>query len=285
MPLIDVRKFANSRLGQKLRARLRAAKVKRDRKRYTRKISKEELRAALLSLGEWKGRVVWVQSSWNEFYNVEIKPHEFLAMLFELVGPDGTLVMPAFPLDPDPSKVLMIDDCPSSTGLLTELLRRHRQAHRSIHIRSSVVAVGPQAEYITRDHHLTEYSWGPGTPYDRIRELDGLLVALGFLEVGFTPIHYAECVLHHEVKRFRSVFKGETTYRWRRRDGTEGTHTFLNRHGMLFPKKLKKGLEPDLYRQVRLSNLLICGMPALPGLARTMELARKGTTWYSVLPI
>jgi aminoglycoside 3-N-acetyltransferase len=285
MPLVDLRKLAHSPLGQRLRARLRTAKLKAERRRFTEKISREQLRAALLALGPWDGRVVWVQSAWNQFYNVQVKPHEFLALLFELVGPEGTLVMPAFPLDADPDKVLEIDTCPSSTGLLTELLRRHRNAHRSIHIRSSVVAVGPQAEYITRDHHLTEYSWGPGTPYDRIRELDGLMVALGFVEVGFTPLHYVECVLHHEVRRFRSVFHGSTTYRWRRRDGTEGTHTFLNRHGLLRPKVLKPHLEPDVYREMRVSNLLVCGMPARAGIERCIALARQGTHWYWPLPI
>jgi aminoglycoside N3'-acetyltransferase len=275
-----LREIAKRLLGQNIKTRLRLARLNLEKKIYKRPITKSELRAELLKLGRWEGRVVWVQSSWNEFYNVQAKPSELIDMMLDMVGPGGTLVMPAFPLNADPAKVLNIDSAPSSTGLLTELFRRHPHAHRSIHIRSSVAAVGPDAEYITKDHHLTEYAWGKGSPYERIYELRGLMVAMGFMPMGLTPLHHIECALHHKVPAFKNIFPDKTTYRWKRKDGTEGTHACLNRHGSIQPGRLKRYFVPDLLKERKLSNLRISGMPAFEGIERGMALARSGKTIY-----
>jgi aminoglycoside N3'-acetyltransferase len=277
---IDVRRLLKRIFGQNIRTRVRLGRLALERMYYKHPISKAGLRSELLKLGDWDGRVVWVQSSWNEFYNVQMKPTELIEMLLEMVGPAGTLVMPAFPMDPDPDKVLKIDTAPSSTGLLSELFRRHPLAHRSIHLRSSVVAVGPDAEYITRDHHLTEYPWGKDSPYGRIYELRGLMVAIGFMPMGLTPLHHVECALHHEVAAFKHVFDGTITYRWEKKNGSEGTHTFHNRTGSIRPDRLKRFFVPDILRQRRISNLKLAGMPAFEGIERAKALARQGRTIY-----
>jgi aminoglycoside 3-N-acetyltransferase len=198
----------------------------------------------------------------------------------DLVGPTGTLVMPAFPIHADLNKTLMIDSSPSSTGLLTELFRRFPNVHRSIHLRSSVCALGPQASQIVDAHHLTEYCWGPETPYDRIRDMRGLMVSLGSTPLGFTPLHYVECVLHNELNCFSKVFSGTTTYRWQRKNGDKGTHTFLNRHGHVRPQRIKKYFTDGLYQEAKLSNLRISSMAAYEGITRTIQLARDGITYY-----
>ena len=66
------------------------------------------------------GRTLYVHSSWNEFYNVPLKPSEMISLLLDLLGPEGTLVMPAFPIRQDPDKVF-VDKAPVYTGLLCEV--------------------------------------------------------------------------------------------------------------------------------------------------------------------
>ena len=125
------------------------------------------------------GRVIWIQSSWNEFYNFSEKPSSVIDLLLEMIGPERTLVMPAVPLRMDPERVLVIDREPVSTGLICEIFRRYPRVVRSIHLSSSVIALGPQAEYLVKDHQTTQTPWDPATPYQRLMEADALCIGMG----------------------------------------------------------------------------------------------------------
>src|ERR1700747_3243889 len=83
---------------------LRKQRLWLSKKLYRRPVAVAELRQQLADLGVSRGRTLWVQSSWNEFYNVPLKPSELISLLRDLLGPDGTLAMPAFPIDPNSAK-------------------------------------------------------------------------------------------------------------------------------------------------------------------------------------
>lgn len=263
--------------------RLKLARLEMERRLYRRKIGPQEFRESLLRLGEWNGRVVWVQISFNDFYNVEMRPSEIIEMMLELVGPQGTLLMPAFPLNPDPGKELRIDSVPSNTGLVTELFRRMPGAERSIHINSSVAALGPDAGYLTSGHHLGKYPWGETSPYGRLVELRGLMVGLGIVPLGFTPLHSVECALHHQSPVFRKAIAEELTYSWRRRTGETGVHTTFVRKGWIRPGRLVRHLPEGLLHQFRVSNLTFQSAPAYEAVEALKELARRNKTIYTGL--
>lgn len=272
----ELRKVAPRGVG----ARLKLARLDLERRLYRRKIDHSEFRSALLSLGEWKDRPVWVQVSLNDFYNVEMRPRDIIDMMMDLVGSRGTLVMPAFPLDPDPAKELRIDSAPSSTGLVTEIFRRMPGAERSIHLYSSVAALGPDAAYLTSGHHLGPYPWGETSPYGRLIESDGLMVGLGIVPLGFTPLHNVECALHHQLPAFENKFPGEVTYAWRRRTGETGIHTTLVREGRILPGRLVRHLPPGLLRHSRVSNLTFQSAPAHDAVEALKALALRNKTIY-----
>lgn len=261
-------------------ARLKLARLDLERRTYRRKVDHHEFREALLSLGEWRDRPVWVQISLNDFYNVEMRPGEILEMMLDMVGPRGTLLMPAFPLDPDPDKELRIDSVPSGTGLVTEMFRRMPEAERSIHLYSSVAALGADSAYLTRDHHHGPYPWGDGSPYGRLVEMNGLMVGLGIVPFGFTPLHNVECVLHHQSSIFEKVFTGEVTYAWRRRSGETGVHTTLMREGRISCGRLIRHLPPGLLRRFRRSNLTFQSALAHEAVETLKALASRNKTIY-----
>lgn len=261
-------------------ARLKLARLGLERRIHRRKIDHREFREALRSLGDWKDRPVWVQISLNDFYNVEMRPGEILEMMLDMVGQGGTLLMPAFPLDPDPARELRIDSAPSGTGLVTEIFRRMPGAERSIHLYSSVAALGADATYLTRDHHLGPYPWGEGSPYGRLVELNGLMVGLGIVPFGFTPLHNVECVLHHQSPIFEKVFTGEVTYAWRRRSGETGVHTTLMREGRISCGRLIPHLPPGLLRRFKRSNLTFQSAPAQEAVEAVKALALRNKTIY-----
>ncbi len=262
---------------------IRLRRLALEKRLYRREFTLSELRDVLVRLGFARGRVVWVQSSWNKFYNLHAKPTELIALMRELLGPEGTLVMPAFPLDQDPRKILEIDIAPSSTGLLTEIFRRDKDVERSIHLTSSVCASGPAANFLLKDHHYDVFAWGPKTPYCRLMEVDARLVGLG---VGpfvsyLTPLHAVECLLYDEVPFFRQVFDGIIAYHWRRRSGEEGYHEFMRRIGQIYPHGYGRYFPKESYVGLKISNVDTFAIDARTAISRGLELGRRGITIYA----
>jgi len=234
------------------------------------------------TLGFERGRVVWVQSSWNEFYNLPAKPTDVIALMRDMVGPEGTLVMPAFPVNQDPGKLLEIDFAPSSSGLLTEVFRRQPDVRRSIHLSSSVCALGPAADFLVRDHHHDIFPWGPQTPFCRLMDTEARLVCLGLgtFVNNLTPLHAVECLLYEELPFFQQVFRGTVRYRWRTRAGEAGEHEFRCRVGRLKLRGYGRHFPRSSYVQRRLSNVDAFAIDARTAIQHAVALARRGITIY-----
>jgi aminoglycoside N3'-acetyltransferase len=239
-----------------------------------------ELRQRLIDVGVTRGRTVWVQSSWNEFFNVPMRPSEVIDLLRELIGTEGTLAMPAFPIDQDPAKVFWVDRAPVYTGLLCEVFRRTPGVLRSIHLGSSVCAIGPNADFLVRDHHLTSMPWGKETPFCRLMEVDARLLGLGAGFSFMTPLHVVECLLHDEVPFFHQVFDGTIRYRWKRANGETGEHEFMKRTGDIRPHRLRRHFGPDICMETKISNLKMIAADARPFIEHAVALGRRGITMY-----
>ena len=57
----------------------------------------DDLINKMASMGMKRGDVVFLHSSMMEFYNYQGTGEEFIDKLIAFLGPEGTLVMPAFP--------------------------------------------------------------------------------------------------------------------------------------------------------------------------------------------
>lgn len=264
----DVGSFARTR-------RLDLAK-----KIYRTPVAVQTLRDRFGQFGLSAGRTVWVQSSWNEFFNVPLRPTEVISLMRDAIGPTGTLVMPAFAIDQDPDKIYLADRAPVQTGLLCELFRRLPGAQRSIHLTSSVCAIGPNAEFLLKDHHHTSMPWGPDSPFCRLMDVDALIVGLGVEATSMTPLHAVECLLYDEMPYFRSVFDGVIRYRWRLSSGDTGAHEFMNRVGRIRPGALRRHFDAEVCMRSRDSNLRMCAASARDLIGRGVALARAGITIY-----
>jgi aminoglycoside N3'-acetyltransferase len=290
--VISPRKLAISVLrrlvGKKdVRSYFRIRKLALDKRVFRKMITRQELRSAFQKLGVERGRTIWVQSSWNEFYNFPEKPSVVIDLLLDMIGPEGTLVMPAIPLKIDPDRILLIDKEPVSTGLICETFRRYPGVRRSIHLSQSVVALGPQAEFLVKDHHTTESPWDPESPFQRLMEVNAICIGMGvgrFL-ASLTPLHSVESILRHERPDFANVFQGTVSYRWRTNDGREGTHTFLARTGAFDAARLGRRYPKEQYVEFRLSNLWLWSISACDAINTGVALGRQGismyqTAWY-----
>jgi aminoglycoside N3'-acetyltransferase len=273
------KRLARKLVGSDLRGFVRKRKLWLAKKIYRQPVSIADLRQRLIDLGVTPGRTLWVQSSWNEFYNVPLRPSEMINLLRDLLGPGGTLAMPAFPIDQNPDKLFLVDRAAVYTGLLCEVFRRTPGVRRSIHLSSSVCAVGPNADFLVKDHHLAPMPWGSESPFCRLGELDARILGMGAGFSYMTHLHTAECLLYDEIPFFRRVFDGTIKYRWKTASGETGEHEFMRRIGDIRPQRLRRHFA-DISIDARISNLRMLVADVRPFIERAVTLGRRGITMY-----
>ena len=88
--------------------------------------------------------------------------------------------------------VFDVRNTPCWTGLIPETFRKRPGAVRSLHPTHSVAAIGPRAEFLTKDHSKSPTPCGPESPYMRLAELEGKIVFLGVTLYCCTLLHTIE---------------------------------------------------------------------------------------------
>ncbi|MDO8605357.1 MAG: AAC(3) family N-acetyltransferase [Phaeospirillum sp.] len=173
-----------------------------------------DIRDALESLEIPRDRVVFIHSGMIKFGLLEGGSAGLLDVLRDVLGPDATLVMPAFTLSFGRSRVWHAADSKSEMGVFTEFFRTQPGVKRNIHPFHSVCAQGPLADAVVAG--LCPSSFGPGSAYDRLYDLDALNLSIGTEFVGgATYLHMGE-ERARVPYRFMKEFPGEV------RDATGG---------------------------------------------------------------
>jgi aminoglycoside 3-N-acetyltransferase len=149
----------------------------------------------LRRMGVCAGDCLIVHSSFKAMGLSGPTPADVVRTLLEALGPEGTLVMPAFtythakapgvtPFNPRTSPG-------RQTGILAETLRQLPNAVRSAQPTHSVAAVGRHAVRITRGK-ASASPIGKGSSWEEICRLDGAILLVGVGNNRNTMLHYAE---------------------------------------------------------------------------------------------
>jgi aminoglycoside 3-N-acetyltransferase len=188
------------------------------------------LSADFVALGLRADMVVMVHSSLGCVGWTEGGPNAVIAALLNVLGPRGTLVMPAeSPQLGDATNQDVFDPrtTPTTMGAIPEAFRSYPGTLRSSHPLVSVCANGNHADEITAQHAL-EFCEGRGTPFEKLYDLDAWTLLLG---VGFnrcTSLHYAESLVPNRrtmISRFPIVENGVRVWVEKLSMGTDnGTH-------------------------------------------------------------
>ena len=188
------------------------------------------LTADVVELGLRPDMTVMVHSSLGQVGWTEGGPITVIEVLLDVLGPHGTLVMPAeSPQLADPASPHVFDPqtTPTTMGAIPEAFRSYPGTRRSSHPLVSVCANGQRAHEITAQHAL-EFCEGRGTPFEKLYELDAWTLLLG---VGFnrcTSLHYAESLVPNRrtmISRFPMIENGVRVWVEKLSMGTDnGTH-------------------------------------------------------------
>jgi aminoglycoside 3-N-acetyltransferase len=124
-------------------------------------------------------------------------------------------------------------------GRIPERVRTWPGAVRSVHPEASVVAVGPQAQWLTAVH---EDGYGAGSPFARLVEAGGQVLMLGAPLETVTLLHHAEAIARAPGKR-------TVEYEIALADGTTRSyHDIETSHGAYDYESL--GLEGDEFEVI-----------------------------------
>jgi len=170
-------------------------------------VRKEQVIAALQAVGVRAGDGLLIHSA-VQFLG---KPAEglgiYLEAIQEVIGPEGTLAVPAFnfafargePFDPQ--------EAPSQKiGAFAEWVRTRTEARRTPHPMQSLAVIGAQAADLAgRD---TPSAFDPGSAFERMLELDFKLLLLGADVNAISLLHYSEQRLNVPY-RYWKAFRGQ----------------------------------------------------------------------------
>lgn len=188
------------------------------------------LGADFAPLGLRRDMIVMVHSSLSRVGWTKGGPLTVIQALLEVLGPNGTLVMPAeSPQVGEPTNQSVFDPhtTPTTMGAIPEAFRTYPGTRRSNHPLVSVSANGRHAHEITAQHPL-EFCEGRGTPFEKLYDLDAWTLLLGVSFNRCTSLHYAESLVPNRrtmISRFPLIENGVRVWVEKLSMGTDnGTH-------------------------------------------------------------
>lgn len=175
-------------------------------------ITSESIKKDLAAIGVKPGMVLIVHSSLSKMGWVSGGAVAVILALEEVLGPEGTLVMPTHTGDlsdpeewsnppvPQEWKEIIRQTLPAfdpeitptrAMGRIAESFRSQRNVLRSNHPHMSFAARGKQAEVITKEHQL-DFALGEKSPLARLYDLEAWILLLGVKHDNNTSLHLAE---------------------------------------------------------------------------------------------
>lgn len=157
--------------------------------------TKEKIKNDLAALGIVKGDTVLMHSSFKSLGEFEGGASLFFEAFFEVLGEEGTLILPALSYESVTleNPVFDINETPSCVGYLTEYFRtKITGVCRSLHATHSCCAKGKFAEEITKGHEMDETPVGNNSPFSKLVHFGGKILMLGCSLDRNTSMHGVE---------------------------------------------------------------------------------------------
>ncbi len=153
----------------------------------------QELVDALRRLGLRRGDILNVHSRLFTLGSIRGTPVQeipaaYLKAFREVIGPEGTVVVPTYTTTFGRfGTPFVLEESPSEMGTFSEYVRKLPGARRTLHPIQSLTALGEQADELTQDHPL--WNVGHDSVWDRM-----LRRGAKFLSLGLPPRKSMSCM-------------------------------------------------------------------------------------------
>jgi aminoglycoside 3-N-acetyltransferase len=157
------------------------------------------------------GNTILVHTSYKSLGGVDGGPDTVIEAMRELVGPQGTVIFPAFNLHSwTEGHYWDVLETPSKMGVITERARNRADARRTPHPIYSFSVLGPRAEeFVAADD---PEAFGPNSVFSLFHRTNGTIVSIGLdFNNTFSMMHYVEYNVgchYRRVKEFSGVYLG-----------------------------------------------------------------------------
>lgn len=243
---------------------------------------------AMIQLGIKKGDTLMIHCSWDEFYNCDSTPKDLINEILRVIGPEGTLCMPAYPLKRK-GKLFDVRRTRTTCGMLAEVFRSYPGVKRSIHTNHSVCAIGPLSDFLLSEHHLGETSCDEKSPFYKLATINSSLYTFGLGKYWEgTIMHCVESILRRDFSYYNDLFYSKKSeFQYIDYDGEvksyfnydlkgDGIHS--RRIGYLKNRRIVKKYLNANY--INVSNLQVAKYD-IPHVVKTLiSLGRKGKDAY-----
>lgn len=154
----------------------------------------ERFKTDLINLGLEKDDTVLMHCSYKAL-GENISAKEIFDSILEVIGENGTLIMPAFSYNTVTYDNPVFDrkNTPSCVGFLPEYFRTEVEGvKRSMHATHSCCVIGKNTEYLIKNHELDITPVGENSPITKIPKLNGKILILGSHPDHSTTLHGVE---------------------------------------------------------------------------------------------
>ena len=172
-------------------------------------LKKTDLVAEFRAAGLQAGDTILVHSSYKSFGGVEGGPWTVVDAFLEVLGDQGTLIMPTFNFDFCRGEPWDVRNTPSHMGAMTNMVREHPEAKRVFHPIYSFAILGKHAEFLSQERYKSSY--GPNSLFAKLRQLDGKIMVIGLRYTdSMTFFHHVE-EMEGVDYRYMKEFTGQIT--------------------------------------------------------------------------
>ena len=216
--------------------------------------------------GLFSGDVVLIHSSMKRVFQYlitngyEANPDFIINSLIEVVGREGTILLPLFNFDFPTSKYFSLSSTPSQMGTITEYARLNYEGYRTGHPIYSFFVLGYHAKEFKDINNRSGY--GSDSPFAKIIELNGKIASVDLDDQhSMTMYHFVEESMEVDYRYFKdftgiyedlSGVKSERTYSLFVRDVERGIVTDVNRMGeIMWRENLYQGYRPGIKSGMR----------------------------------
>lgn len=203
--------------------------------KYRKKYTAKDIIEIMVSMGMKKGDCVMVHASMKEFYNYKGTAEDIIKGILEVIGEEGTLLMPSYP----PIKFHLNEYCfasndskydpqfvhfdvrntPSAAGYLSEAFRKYPGVKRSINVQHATCAIGKLADYFLSEHYKSLTAWDEFSPYYKMTLIDTKVFSFGCPGLVSTVTHVPESLMRDKHPYFALLFERPITYNYIDYDG------------------------------------------------------------------
>lgn len=256
---------------------------------YRKKYTADDLVALMKNMGMERGSLVCIHCAMAQFFNYRGTAEELIEKILEVIGTEGTLMMPAFPIVPRDVEHYVFNPLTDKTGAgyLAETFRNYPGVKRSLNVRASVCAIGSLTDYLIGEHQNSEDCWDEKSPWYKLCAKGGLVFNFGLPRSYMgTFYHSVESRLKHEHPYWAQFFRKEATYTYVL-DGK--IYVYRNWDCDLYrrtrKRKIMRFFTNEDWRIEHISNLEVKVFYTGHLFPKLLEMGRRGiTAYYSPSP-